>query len=246
MARVLVTGAAGAIGQPVCEELERRGHQVRGFDLRKASRPLDFVVADLAERAAVQRATADMDAVVHLGAMPDDGPFDDLLGPNVVGLFNVFDAARKASLKRVVIASSIQVVNGRPRGHVATAADRFPTNHYGLTKLWAEDMGEMYARCFGMSVIAARISWMVRDRVEAEKMLSFGAFNHYLSRGDAGRFFAQAVAAEKVSFAVLYVSGPKGNETVELEPARRLIGYEPQDEWPRGLPPDAEGVIARS
>ncbi len=240
MASVLVTGAAGAIGQPVCAELERRGHVVRGFD-KRPSAVGDSLLADLADHAAVERACAGMDAVVHLGAMPDDGPFDELLGPNVIGVYNVFDCARRAGIRRVVLASSVQVIYGRARGAPASVTERAPNNHYGLTKLWAEELGEMYARCYGMSVIAARIAWMVRNKREAERVIQHRAYSHYLSRGDAARFFALAVAAplEPISFAVLYVSGPKGGELFDLEPSRRLLGYAPEDEWPRGLPADA-------
>ncbi len=241
---VLVTGAAGAIGQPVCAELERRGHRVRGFD-RHATDRADFVQADLVEQPAVEGAMQGIDALVHLAALPDDGPFDELVRSNVTGLFNVLDCARRAGVRRVALASSIQVIFGRPqRDALATADTRYPANHYALTKLWAEDMGEMYARCYGMSVIAARIAWMVRNRREAELIVKKGALSHYVSRGDTARFFAQAVEASSVGFAVLYVAGPGGAQLVDLETPRRLIGYEPRDEWPRGLPDDAAEFVA--
>jgi len=237
--RVLVTGAAGAIGRPVCAELERRGHHVRGFD-RRPWPGSDFVQADLVERSGVEHAMAGIDAVIHLAAMPDDGPFDDLVHSNVTGLYNVLDSAHRAGVKRVVLASSIQVIFGRPRGDVmATADTRYPANHYALTKLWAENMGEMYARCYGMSVIAVRIGWMVRDRREAKLIVEKQMLSHYVSRGDAARFFAQAVEVPHLDFAVLYLAGPEGARLVDLETARKLIGYEPRDAWPRGLPDDA-------
>jgi uronate dehydrogenase len=242
--RVLVTGAAGAIGQPVCVELERRGHAVRGFD-RRAGYGADFVQADLADRAAVDRAMQGVDAVVHLGAMPDDGPFLDLVHANVHGLYNVLDAARRGEVKRVALASSIQVVNGRPQTSAVVGTEaRFPDNHYGLTKLWAEDMGEMYARCFAMQIVAARICWMVRNRREAELIVEKNALSHYVSRGDTARFFAQAVETPELDFAVLYVAGPAGGDFLDLDSARCAIGYEPRDAWPEGLPDDAAAWVA--
>ncbi|HVJ20485.1 MAG TPA: NAD(P)-dependent oxidoreductase [Polyangiaceae bacterium] len=236
---VLVTGAAGAIGVPVCAELERRGHRVRGLD-RRSAEAADFVQADIADRQAVESAMRGIEAVVHLAAMPDDGPFDELVAANVSGLHHVLDAARRAGVRRVALASSIQVIFGRPeREDVVTAEARYPTNHYALTKLWAEQMGEMYARCYGMGVVAARIGWMVRNRREAELIMQQRALSHYVSRADTARFFAQAIEAPSVDFAVLYVLGPGGSKLVDLETARRVIGYEPRDEWPRGLPADA-------
>jgi nucleoside-diphosphate-sugar epimerase len=174
--------------------------------------------------------------VVHLAAEPNDQDFPLLVGPNVMGLFNVMDAARQEGVRRVVLASSIQVLSRREeRQKPARVDEAHPGNHYALTKLWAEEMGAMYARRYGMSVIAARIAWMVRDVKEARMMQQRQFYGLYLSGRDAGRFFAQAVEAESIEFAVLFAVSADGQGWFEMEPARTLIGYEPQDHWPEGL-----------
>src|SRR5262245_33009943 len=151
MSKVLVTGSAGTVGRPLCAELARRGHAVRAVDLAPTPEVADAVVADVADAAAVDAATRGMDAVVHLAAQPHDRPFPELLGPNVVGLYNVMDAARAHAVKRVVLASSMMVVSGRKAMTPPAPTDaRLPNNHYALTKVWAEQMGELYARRFGM------------------------------------------------------------------------------------------------
>ncbi len=233
MAFVLVTGASGAIGQPVCEELARRGHAVRGVD--RVLPPLvgDFVLGDIEEREAVNAACEGVDTFVHLAAMPDDAPFETLIGPNVRGLFNVLDVARERKLRRVILASSIQAAGV---GRDPAEPDGLPKNHYALTKIWAEQMGEMYSRVYGLSVVAARIGWMVRNRAEAGELMRSGLFSRYVSRGDTARFFACAVEAENISYALLYCLGPQGGESFDVAPARELIGFEAQDTWPRGLP----------
>jgi nucleoside-diphosphate-sugar epimerase len=236
MAKVLITGSAGSIGLPACTELERRGHAVRAFDRVPTPGVRDAVVADVTDREAVLRATEGVDAIVHLAAHPDDADFELLVGPNVRGLFHVMDAARKHAVRRVVLASSIQVIGRwrdaqRPFG----TDEASPGNHYALTKVWAERMGEMYVRCYGMSVIAARIAWMVRNPEEARRMAAKRRFDFYLSRGDVARFLSQAVEATGVDFAVLYAIGPDGGDVVDLESSRRVIGYEPRDAWPDGL-----------
>lgn len=207
-----------------------------------------MVLGDIADADAVQRAAAGAAAVVHLAAHPDDAPFlETLLAPNVVGLFNVMDAARRAGASRVVLASSMQVVSGLRRrglGRPLTADDAAPTNHYALTKVWAERMGEMYARVYGLPVIAARIGWLPRSAAGADRLASHrGGPRAYLSHGDAGRFFADAVDAAFTGFAVLYAvsrppddpGGGPGQPAVDLDTARRMIGYEPRDVWPAGL-----------
>ncbi|HEY3235521.1 MAG TPA: NAD-dependent epimerase/dehydratase family protein, partial [Polyangiaceae bacterium] len=196
------------------------------------------VVGSLENAAEVESAMRGMDTLVHLGAVPDDADFFELLGPNVVGLYQVMNAARAARLRRVVLASSMQVVSGLPEDRVATAEDRYPTNHYALTKLWAEQMGEMYALTFGLSVIAARILWVTRTPREARHLDEMGLHSHYLSRSDVARFFACAVEAGDISFAILYAGGTGAASVVDVETARRLIGYEPKDAWPAGLPFD--------
>jgi uronate dehydrogenase len=238
VALVLVTGSAGAIGQPVCRELAARGHQLRGFDRVATPGVVESVVADLRDREAVRRAVHGVDSVVHLAAEPDDADFALLEGPNVLGLFHVLDAARRESVPRVTLASSIQVLGkwweaglSRP----ASAEDANPSNHYALTKLWAEQMGQMYSRLYGLSVLAVRVAFMVRNLNEALRLRQKELFDVYLSRGDVGRFFALCVEAPALDFAVLYAAGAGCERRFDLEPARRLIGFEPRDRWPAGL-----------
>src|SRR3989442_15466100 len=100
--RVLVTGSTGAIGQPLSRYLLERGPGVRGFARRPAPGLADQVVGDLTDRGAVRRAVEGMDAVVHLGAYPNPADFIDiLLGPNVVGLYHICEAAAEFAVKRL-------------------------------------------------------------------------------------------------------------------------------------------------
>lgn len=182
----------------------------------------------------VRQAMHGMDAVIHLAANPYDAPFPELIGPNVLGLYHVLDAARSEGVRRVVLASSVQVVGTRSERRV-TAEQRAPSNHYALTKVLAEEMGAMYSQRFQLDVIAARIGWMVRDEREARRMGELKAFHIYVSRADIARFFSLAVHAEFSGFAVLWALGKDGRERFDLEPAQRAIGYEPQESWPEGL-----------
>lgn len=236
MAKVLVTGSAGAVGIPVCDALIRRGHHVRGFDLRPSPTCTEFAEADLTQPSAVSAAMQDMDAVVHLAAQAHDVPFDELIEPNVIGLFRVLSAAQDEGVRRVVLASSIQVVGRRADGAgPVPTTEASPGNHYALTKVWAEQMGEMYARRFGMSVIAARIAWMVRNVEEADKMQSWNRPELYLSRNDVGRFMVACVEAEHVGFQIVYAASKGGENQWDMEPSRRLLGYVAEDTFPEGL-----------
>lgn len=249
--QVLVTGASGAIGKPLCEFLVGRGHAIRQLDrapgvetgaeidarARARSDGGGEICADIADHGAVLKACEGIDAIVHLAAIPDDARFEDLVRPNVIGLFNVLDAARRQAVRRVVLASSVQVAWHRDSSERRTAQHAEPLNHYALTKVWAEQMGEMYARIFPpLSIIAARIGWMVRDLREALRMREDAMTRHYVSRRDVSHFLACAIEAPVAGFTTLYAIGPEGREAYDLEAAAAEIGYAPRDIFPAGLP----------
>lgn len=236
--RVLVTGASGAVGQPLCVELRGRGDVVRGFDRAQegGSDACDeFVTGDLADAALVRSAVDGVDAIVHLAAIPDEAPFADLVTPNFLGLFHVLDAARHYHVRRVILASTVQAVAGAGAGKRSTSL-RVPTNHYALTKLFAEDMGEMYARRFGLQVVAARIGWMVRSPREAALIQELNLLEWYVSRRDVAEFLHAALHAPFQGFAAAYVIGRGGRDHFDFEPGLRLFGFEPRDSFPEGLP----------
>ena len=246
--KVLVTGAAGAVGQAVMAALRERGHEIRAMDLRETPGVEGAMVGTVADAAAVRRAVAGMDTVIHLAATIDDADFmTELLPNNIVGVYNVLEAAREAGVKRVVLASTVQTVNGYHRKHAVSLispTEAEPTNAYGVTKLFAEDLGKMYARRHGMSVICARLGFMPRNVTTAMEFVARpGIKSIYLSHADAGRFFVRAVEAEGVAYAVLWVLSRREKETgLDMGPTREVLGFEPQDFFPEGLPWKVPGV----
>lgn len=237
---VLVTGSAGRIGRAVCAELLARGHRVRGFDRVPSPALEDAIVGDLARAADVARAMAGVEALVHLAATPDEDDFlTTLLPDNVVGLYHVLELARRARVRRVVLASTIQVVRGHA-GPVPITPEMPPSprNWYSSTKLFAEAAGQAYAYLHGLSVIAIRCGWCPRDwEGVADLERSPHGRDTYLSPGDAGRCFAAAVEVEPgPRFAIVFAtSRPLGSPRMDLEATRSLLGYEPRDRWPEGL-----------
>ena len=239
---VLVTGSAGRIGRAVVAELHCRDHGVRGFDRVITPTVSDYVVGDLTDRAAIERAMQGVECLVHLAATPDD---DDVLGQlvpnNVVGLFNVMEAARGAGVKRIVLASSGQVnwwqqIRGEVPIRVADPPS--PKYWYAATKMFMEAIGCGFAETHGLSVIVARLGWCPRTRAQVEEIAAAEwAQDVYLSPGDAGRFFACTVEAPPtVRHAVVYAaSRPIHRERFDLSEAATLLGYHPQESWPQGI-----------
>ncbi len=240
--RVLVTGSAGRIGRAVVRELKARGHFVRGLDIVTTPGADESVVGDLTDAPTVRRAAEGVAALVHLAATPDDDDFlTKLLPNNVVGAYHVFEAARSAGVRRLVLASTGQVVwHQRFTGPLPIRADAQPTPRgwYAATKVFQEAAGRAFADAYGMSVVAARLGWCPRTREHAEELAAtdWGP-DVYLSPADAGHFFALAVeAAPDRGFAVVYAcSRPLRQEVYDLRLAKDLIGYEPRDVWPRGV-----------
>jgi uronate dehydrogenase len=241
--RVLVTGSTGAIGEPVAQHLLARGHYVRGFARRPSPGLEDYVVGDLSDQDAVRRAVEGMEVVIHLGAYPNDADFlDVLLEPNVRGLYHICDAAREFKVQRLSLASTMQTVTGHnwPDRPIRIEEGPKPVNHYALTKVWAEEMGYMYARVYGISVINVRIGWLPRNPGEADRLKSspIGP-DAFFSHADAQRFYERVVESPNPgpgeAVTVFATSKPAKIERMDLEPARRILGYEPQDVWPNGL-----------
>ena len=242
--RVLVTGSTGAIGAPLCLHLQARGHTVRGFARRPTPGLDDYVMGDLNDRDKVRQAVEGMDVIVHLGAYPNPADFVDvLLQPNVVGVYNICEAAVEFGVQRLVLASTVQVISGHrfPDKTITVADGPAPTNHYALTKAWTEIAGDMYARVHNLSVISVRIGWLPRNPEEAAQLQSrpIGP-DIYFSHDDSIRFHTLCVESPNPApgqSVILHASSiPAKFERMELEPARRIIGYEPHDIWPQGLP----------
>lgn len=254
--RVLVTGSAGRIGQAVVTELLARGHQVVGYDVRPTPGlpPSQSIIGSVTDSDQLQAAARGSNVIVHLAATPDDSSFprqapphdsdnflSDLVPNNIVGPYQIMEAARRLTIPRVILASTGQVIDGHLQaGHVPVTPELLPSPRYlyACTKVFLESLGQVYARHHRISVLAVRLGWCPRDAGQIEEIRrSELAQDVYLSPGDAGRFFAAAVEAAKLpSFAIVYAtSRPLYVCRYDLSAAHRLLHWEPMDHWPQGL-----------
>jgi NAD(P)-dependent dehydrogenase (short-subunit alcohol dehydrogenase family) len=239
---VLVTGSAGRIGRAVVSELIARRHSVRGFDRVHTPGLDDCIVGDITDNATVKRAVSGVGTVIHLAATPDDD--DDFLGTllpnNIAGVYHLMEAARLNGVRRLVLASSGQVNWWQRQAEqlpVRVNDPPSPRYWYAATKMFLEAIGRGYAETHGMSVIVVRLGWCPRTPAQVQEIAaSEWAQDVYLSPGDAGRFFAGAVEAASVGFAIVYASSrPIRRQHFDLEPTKRLVGFEPRESWPQGI-----------
>jgi nucleoside-diphosphate-sugar epimerase len=240
--RALVTGLGGLIGGAL---LEHVGGDWQLHGLSRTARPgVPWHRADIAELANIAAAFTGMDAVVHLAAQLGNASFADLLQTNIVGTYNVFEAARRAGVGRVVFASSGSVVAGWEReepyrslvdGRYDTlrewpllthASPTRPVGFYGASKAWGEALARHYADAHGMSMICLRVGHVVRE----DRPLSTRDFSVWCSRRDVARMIELALdAPPAVGFDVFYAISRNRWGYRDLTHPREILGFEPRD-----------------
>src|SRR3954462_9683893 len=223
--RGLMTGARGRIAT-VLRPAVRAG--VGELGLSDLSDPDDLVApetsvpAELTDFAAVTRPVDGVEAVIHLGAVPDEAPFEQIAGQNLHGAYHVFEACRRAGVKRVVYASSSHATGMYPVGVPLDGSyPPRPDGLYGASKVFGEALGRMYVDRFGLSVVCLRIgSFQPRPRERRE-------LSTWLSYAAAVRLFRAALTADEIGFAVVYGGS---NNTRRWWPPDTEIGFSPVDD----------------
>lgn len=170
--RVLVTGAGGNLGRAVVPALVDAGHEPVLLDFRPLSTEHDAVEGDVRDRAAVERAMHGVDAVVHAAALHgihlQDWSAEDFWSINVTGTFLVYEAARAAGVRKVVLGSSMVVYGdlgdgADPWEAVTEQSPLRPSNLYGLTKVLCEDIASYHGRAGAISTVALRLGMFVPE-----------------------------------------------------------------------------------
>jgi uronate dehydrogenase len=148
--------------------------QIRWSDIK---RPADlaadeeFVQADLSDMHAVEKTVAGVQGIVHLGGYSIEGPWDTILQANIVGTYNVFEAARKAKVERVVFASSNHTVGFYPRSRrIRTDITLRPDSRYGISKAFGEAVAAFYAYKHGLRVTCLRIGNVAEEPVDLRRL----------------------------------------------------------------------------
>ena len=178
--RILLTGAAGGLGQVLRPRLKPCAAIIRVSDrvpLARAADGEEVVPCELADRQAVHRLVEGCEAIVHFGGISVEARFDPILQSNIVGVFNIYEAARKHGVKRVVFASSNHVTGFYKQTETIDAeAPPRPDSLYGVSKAFGENLARFYYDRHGIETVCLRIGSsfpMVRDRRMLATFLSY-------------------------------------------------------------------------
>lgn len=225
--RLLLTGAAGGLGTVLRERLVPCAERLRVSDIAALGDARgaheEVVPCDLADKQAVDALLAGCDAIVHLGGVSVERPFEEVLEANIKGIFNVYEAARRQGVRRVVFASSNHVIGFyRQTERLDANVRRRPDGYYGLSKSFGEDMAQFYFDRWGIETVSIRIGSSFPEPMNRRMM------HTWLSYDDLTALVGKALFTPGVGHTVVY--GASANEQVWWDNhAAARLGWTPRD-----------------
>ncbi len=226
LSRLLLTGAAGNLGRELRQRLKRYCDALRLSDVQAvdaAAHGEEVVTANLADATAVHALAADVDAIVHLGGVSTEQPWQPILEANIVGAYNLYEAARQHKVARIVFASSNHVTGFYRQDEVISAEDRVrPDGFYGLSKAFGENLAQLYWDRHGIETVSLRIGSSFPEPKDRRMLATWMSFD------DLERLVVAALTAPVVGHSIIYGMSDNAISWWDNTPARH-IGYRPQD-----------------
>ncbi len=224
--KLLLTGAAGGLGKALRERLKANCNVLRlsdRVDFGVAAAGEEVVLADLADAQAVDGMVQGVEAIVHLGGVSVEGPFAPILQANILGVFNLYEAARKHGVKRVIFASSNHVTGYYRQGETITADHPpRPDGMYGVSKAFGEDISRLYFDRFGIETACVRIGSSFPEPKDRRMLAT------WLSFDDLHRLITACLSTPVLGHSIVF--GMSDNAVTWWDNSRaRHIGYVPRD-----------------
>ena len=225
-ARLLLTGAAGGLGRVLRPRLKAHCESLRLSDIADlgvAAAGEELMPAALENATAVLDLLAGVDAVVHLGGISVEGPFEPILQANIVGTYHLYEAARRHAVRRIVFASSNHVTGFYRQDEVIDARMPVrPDGYYGLSKAFGENLAQFYFDRYGVETVSLRIGSSFPEPKDRRMLAT------WLSYDDLERLIVAALTAPVVGHSIVY--GVSDNATVWWDnTSAHHLGYRPHD-----------------
>jgi len=224
--RLLLTGAAGGLGRELRPRLRRLARVLRASDVAEmapAGAGEEVMTAALQDAAAVDRIVAGCEAIVHLGGISTDGPFAPILEANIVGVWHLYEAARRHGVRRVVFASSNHVTGFYRQDEVIGPGDPVrPDGHYGISKAFGENVARFYFDRYGIESVCLRIGSSFPEPKDRRMLAS------WLSYDDLERLVVASLTAPVVGCSIVYGVSDNTRTWWDNTSARHL-GFRPRD-----------------
>ncbi|HLG89861.1 MAG TPA: NAD(P)-dependent oxidoreductase [Alphaproteobacteria bacterium] len=224
---VLLTGASGMLGRVLVKALGEQGWSLRLTDLApfpdRVPDGAEFHQVDLCDGPAILRLAEGCGTILHFGGISVEHPFETVIGPNIRGLYHIYEAARREKA-RMVFASSNHVVGFHERDETLDDDCSFRVDgYYGLSKAYGELMGQLYWDKHGVDSVFLRIGSCRAEPTDA-RMLST-----WLSFGDLTRLVIRGTLAKTSGCVVIWGASNNRRMTWWRNDAREAIGWRPQD-----------------
>ncbi|MCF2904928.1 NAD(P)-dependent oxidoreductase [Octadecabacter sp. CECT 8868] len=236
--KIVLTGASGTLGMELRGTLASLADELLSVDIAAAPADLleneTFVQADCSNFDEVLPLMEGADIAVHFASIVDERPFEELLGPNYLSSYNVWEAGYRHGVKRVIYASSVHAVGMLENSAgIDTDADHAPDTFYGLAKCFTEDLGKLYWSKRGMESVHLRIFSCTKVPQNAR------ALRTWLSFDDLRHLVERSITTQATGFAVVY--GISNNDRAPVNNAKStFLGYRPKDNaenWAESLIP---------
>lgn len=224
--KLVLTGAAGRLGSHLREPLSKLATSLVSSDLTDDVGKLfpneSYVKADLTQLDDMMALLDGADMVVHFGAYGDEAPFEAIVGPNIIGAYNVWEAAYRNGVRRVVYASSIHAVGMHMKNEfIGTDVAHRPDTFYGLAKCFSEDLASLYWDKRQVESVCMRI-------LSCAQVSNARAVGSWLSYDDLIQLVERSITTPITGFTVVY--GVSDNDRAPVDNTKAsFLGYRPKD-----------------